>query len=175
MYYDYIFFFVYRLYCCSDIVISKVLYLTYFKSTSTYHLLTSTFILTSSTSSILYGTYHETMLLEIVIRSTRIQIKQHVQSLTTEYQLRYRACSAARAHTAITNVMLNTAEPITPLTPMSSWNISRFFKKMNKYTYLLRHHYMHHSGIFLITKRANARILKFLAKPFMGHKSHIFC
>ena len=122
---QYIFFFVYRLYCCSDMVISKVLSL---------HIL-KVILIHSYTHQVqaVYCTYHETMLLEIVIRSTRIQIKQHVQSLTTEYQLRYRACSAARAHTAITNVMLNTAEPITPLTPMSSWNISRFFQEMNKY------------------------------------------
>ena len=172
MYYDYIFFFVYRLYCCSDIVISKVLYLTYFKSTSTYHLLTSTFILTSSTSSILYGTYHETMLLEIVIRSTRIQIKQQVQSLTTEYQLRYKACSAAKAHTAITNVMLNTAEPITPLTPMSSWNISRFFQEMmNKYLLTKTSLYASQWNFFNQKKGkdekkfVDARILKFQLNP----------
>ena len=65
--------------------------------------------------------YQDTSSFEIVPSRTAMEIRQQRQSLTTEYQFKQKTSLAANAQTAMTRVMLKTAEPMTPLIPMSSY------------------------------------------------------
>ena len=57
---------------------------------------------------------------DIKEREREKERERWISYLQTEYQWRVKARGAARAHTAMTRVMLKTALPTTPLTPISS-------------------------------------------------------